>query len=148
DIYRGPVFALILAFLGTNILCAALIRFPWKRRQTGFVITHAGLIIVLIGSYYSVRTSDEGQVGMLEGDVRSELVRVDHPVVRVWEVDAHTQQYSREYDLPFLPGAFSWGPGHPRPAGLGERLLALLPVAGTGSAAEPSETLTRSGDPF
>src|SRR5262249_9096093 len=40
-IYRGPYFAILLAFLGSNILCAALIRFPWKKRQTGFVITHA-----------------------------------------------------------------------------------------------------------
>jgi hypothetical protein len=91
-IYRGPFFAILLAFLGTNILCAALIRFPWKKRQTGFVITHAGLLVVLAGSYYSVRTSDEGQVGMLEGDVRSELVRVDHPVIRVKEMDPHTRQ--------------------------------------------------------
>ncbi len=53
-IYRGPFFAILLAFLGTNILCAALIRFPWKKRQTGFVITHAGLLILLTGSYYSV----------------------------------------------------------------------------------------------
>lgn len=147
-IYRGPYFALLLAFLGTNILCAALIRFPWKKRQTGFVITHAGLLIVLAGSYYSVRTSDEGQVGMLEGDVRSELVRVDHPVIRVWEVDPHTQQYTREYDLPFLPGSFSWGPGRPRPVGLAGRLAALLPSGRTGSPDSSSETLSKPGDPF
>ncbi len=148
SIYRGPYFAILLAFLGTNILCAALIRFPWKKRQTGFVITHAGLLTVLAGSYYSVRTSDEGQVGMLEGDVRSELVRVDHPVIRVWEVDPHTQQFTREFDLPFLPGAFSWGPGRPRPAGLAERLVSLLPTGRNGIADSPGETLTRSGDPF
>ena len=34
-IYRAPCFAILLAFLGMNILCAALIRFPWKKRQTG-----------------------------------------------------------------------------------------------------------------
>ena len=62
-----------------NILCAALIRYPWKKRQTGFVVTHAGLLILLLGSYYSVRTADEGQVGMLEGDVKGELVRIDYP---------------------------------------------------------------------
>lgn len=66
-IYRSPGFAILLAFLATNILCAALIRYPWKKRQTGFVVTHAGLLIVLFGSFFSVRTSDEGQVGMLEG---------------------------------------------------------------------------------
>ena len=69
-IYRSPGFAILLAFLGMNILCAALIRYPWKKRQTGFVVTHAGLLTLLLGSYYSVRTADEGQVGMLEGDVQ------------------------------------------------------------------------------
>ena len=64
-IYRSPGFAILLAFLGMNILCAALIRFPWKGRQTGFVITHAGLLILLAGSWISVRTADEGQLGML-----------------------------------------------------------------------------------
>ena len=78
-IYRSPGFAILLAFLGMNILCAALIRYPWKRRQTGFVVTHAGLLILLAGSFYSVRTADEGQVGMLEGDVKSELVRSTIP---------------------------------------------------------------------
>ena len=29
-IYRSPGFAILLAFLGMNILCAALIRYPWK----------------------------------------------------------------------------------------------------------------------
>ena len=82
-IYRSPGFAILLAFLGINILSAALIRYPWKKRQTGFVITHAGLLTLLLGSYYSVRTADEGQVGMLEGDVKGELVRIDYPVIRV-----------------------------------------------------------------
>ncbi len=83
-IYRSPGFAILLAFLGMNILCAALIRYPWKKRQTGFVVTHAGLLILLAGSFYSVRTADEGQVGMIEGDVKSELVRSDYPLIRVW----------------------------------------------------------------
>jgi hypothetical protein len=147
-IYRGPYFAILLAFLGTNILCAALIRFPWKKRQTGFVITHAGLMVVLAGSYYSVRTSDEGQVGMLEGDVRSDLVRVDHPVIRVREMDPHTRQYTREYDLPFLPGSFSWGPGRPRPAGLFGRIRSLVPLGQTGAPGSAGDTITKPGDPF
>ena len=87
-----PGFAVLLAFLGMNILCAALIRYPWKKRQTGFVVTHAGLLTLLLGSYYSVRTADEGQVGMLEGDVKSELVRIDYPVIRVLEIDPHTRR--------------------------------------------------------
>src|SRR5690348_10464009 len=30
-IYRSKGFAVLLAFLAANILCAALIRFPWKK---------------------------------------------------------------------------------------------------------------------
>src|SRR5262249_20353005 len=103
-IYRSPWFAVLLAFLGMNILCAALIRYPWKRRQTGFLITHVGLLTVLAGSYYSVRRADEGQVGMLEGDVKGELVRTGYPVIRVWEVAPHTGQRTEGFDLPFQPG--------------------------------------------
>lgn len=44
SIDHGPYFAILLAFLGRNILCAALIRYPWKKHQRGFVITHAGLL--------------------------------------------------------------------------------------------------------
>src|SRR6185312_1875806 len=88
-IYQSKGFAVLLAFLGANILCAALIRYPWKKRQTGFVVTHAGLLVLLGGSWYSVMTSDEGQVAALEGEVKSEIVRNDYPVIRIKQVDAH-----------------------------------------------------------
>jgi hypothetical protein len=147
-IYRSAGFSILLAFLGMNILCAALIRFPWKRRQTGFVVTHAGLLTLLLGSFYSFRTADEGQVGMLEGDVKSELVRIDHPVIRIWEVDPHTRERMSEYDLPYRPGPFEWGKGKPRPLGLVEHVLSFASFGLLGPSRDDEETLTRPGDPF
>src|SRR6516162_1428587 len=110
-VYQRAWFALLLAFLATNILCAALIRFPWKKRQTGFVMTHAGLLVLIFGAYWSFKTADEGILGMLEGETRSQLVRRNDPVIRIRELDPHTQQAQREYDLPFKPGPFAWGEG-------------------------------------
>jgi len=147
-IYRTPGFAILLAFLGMNILCAALIRFPWKKRQTGFVITHAGLLTVLAGSFSCVRTADEGQVGMLEGDVKSELVRTGHPVIRIREVDPHTQMHISDFDLPFHPGSFEWGPGTPQPKGLADQVLARVSLGLLGSADSYEDVLTKPGDPF
>lgn len=107
-VYRSKGFAILLAFLATNILCAALIRYPWTKRQTGFVITHTGLLIVLLGSFISVNISDEGQVGMLEGSAPvSHVVRLDHPVVRVREPDPHGTG-AQEYVYPFFGGSFAW----------------------------------------
>jgi hypothetical protein len=145
-IYRSAGFSILLAFLAANILCAALIRYPWKKRQTGFVITHAGLLVLLAGSFYSVRTSDEGQVAALEGEVKDEIVRNDFPVVRVRQVDSKDPaKVQREWELPFRPGAFAWGPGQPKPGSVLDSLL--NPFRG-GDDPSPSDVLTRPGDPF
>ncbi len=166
-IYRSPGFAILLAFLGMNILCAALIRYPWKKRQTGFVVTHVGLLTLLAGSFYSVRTADEGQVGMVEGDVKSELVRSEHPVIRVWEIDPHPRQHAghqdesqggadhahtpervRELDLPFGAGRFAWGPHTPRDVGLVQSVLSRVTFGWLGTATSHEDVLTTPDDPF
>jgi hypothetical protein len=114
-VYKSVGFALLLAFLATNILCAALIRFPWTRRQTGFVITHAGLLLVLAGSMWSFQRGDEGQVALAEGSKTDEMIRPDHPVIRIREVDPHTGKPLTEgapFDQwPFRPGPLPWPEG-------------------------------------
>jgi hypothetical protein len=141
-IYRSRGFAVLLAFLGTNILCAALIRFPWKRRQTGFVITHAGLLVLLGGSWYSLLTSDEGHFAAFEGETKDSIVRTDYPVIRVRQVDPHNPgEALHEWELPFRPGSFAWGPGRPRPGW-------LTPSDAARADAAPTDVLTRPDDPF
>lgn len=110
EVYRSPFFAVLLTFLGLNILCAALIRYPWTKRQTGFVITHAGLLVVLLGSWISFNVTDDGQVGMVEGDTSQELVRIDKSTIWVQPVDAGSGEPSEAvaYKLPFRPGSFPW----------------------------------------
>ena len=48
-IYDNPWFACWLLVLALNLLCAALTRWPWQRKHLGFVVTHAGIILMLIG---------------------------------------------------------------------------------------------------
>jgi hypothetical protein len=110
-IYRSKGFAVLLTFLGLNILCAALIRFPWTKRQTGFVITHAGLLIVLVGTFITFKMADEGQLAILEGGKGSELVRRDRPVIRVQKLDAESGEPTNEYVFPFYGGPFAWSEG-------------------------------------
>jgi len=147
-VYRSTWFAVLLAFLAINILCAALIRYPWKKRQTGFVITHAGLLILIFGSYWSFKTADEGTVGMLEGESRAQLVRRNDPVIRIREVDPHTQEPNREYDLPFKPGPFRWGSGTAHLNGLLDLTLSWLSGGRLPAPAPGGEVLSQPGDPF
>ncbi|RUL84986.1 cytochrome c biogenesis protein ResB [Tautonia sociabilis] len=90
--YQTSWFGLLLAMLGINILCAATIRFPWKKRQTGFVVTHAGLLVLLVGSWISFQTGDEGQVAMVEGETSSTLVRSTDYTIRVQATDPRARE--------------------------------------------------------
>src|SRR5205807_3814681 len=48
-VYGTWWFTLLLVVLGLNIFFAALKKWPWKKHQTGFLITHLGLITMVSG---------------------------------------------------------------------------------------------------
>ncbi len=49
-IYDAVWFDFWLMALALNLLCAAFTRWPWQRRHVGFVVTHAGIILMLLGA--------------------------------------------------------------------------------------------------
>jgi hypothetical protein len=49
-IYNAAWFNFWLLALALNLLCAALTRWPWQRKHLGFVVTHAGIILLLTGA--------------------------------------------------------------------------------------------------
>lgn len=125
-VYRSPVFYIINVLLFANILCAALIRYPWKRHQTGFVITHLGLLTLIFGSFISQQFTDDGEMGLAEGESTRQLLRSQKPVIRVRVPETDDMGNTigqQEYELDIYPGVFAWKPGR-------------------------TEKLTRPNDPF
>jgi hypothetical protein len=59
-IYEAPWFHLWLLFLAANLTCSAFMRWPWKKYHTGFLLTHLGIITVMIGAVV-------GQIWGIEG---------------------------------------------------------------------------------
>jgi hypothetical protein len=49
-IYNAAWFNVWLLVLAVNLFCAAFTRWPWQRKHVGFVITHAGIILMLTGA--------------------------------------------------------------------------------------------------
>lgn len=66
-VYNTWWFTLLNVLLAVNVLCAALIRIPWKRHQTGFVITHAGILTLLFGAYLSHAEGVDALLRVAEG---------------------------------------------------------------------------------
>ncbi len=75
-IYGNIWFDIWLMFLCINLFCVAAIRYPWKPHQTGFVITHAGIIILLIGSMIDRHWGIEGFVQLHRGAAPTEVMEL------------------------------------------------------------------------
>ncbi len=67
-VYGTTWFAVVLGILGLNVFFAALSRWPWKRHHIGFLITHLGIITLLIGSLITLIQGYEGQMILAEGE--------------------------------------------------------------------------------
>jgi hypothetical protein len=115
-VYDAWHFHLCLAALAVNIFCAAVIRFPWKRYQTGFVITHIGLLVLLFGSFLTLRhkldslmvaTKFTGQ----PDDARWVRTIVDptKELIEVAELDSKTGKEKNVHRIPVSLGPFTWG---------------------------------------
>ncbi|QGJ71520.1 Hypothetical protein PBC10988_32270 [Planctomycetales bacterium 10988] len=110
-------FELLNIALAVNIFCAAAIRFPWKRHQTGFVITHIGLLILLYGCYLQRKGGIDSQMPILEKQENS-LAHGDnqHIMLQVQPINETPaeQTFSEAVNngktiaVPFRAGPFNW----------------------------------------
>src|SRR3989338_8147938 len=60
--YGAGWFDAFLALLAVNIFCSAASRFPYERRHTGFVVTHTGILMLLLGSLLARLAGVDGQM--------------------------------------------------------------------------------------
>jgi len=107
-VYGGQWFIALLALLGINILAATLIRFPWRSSQVGFVTTHAGLLVLLLGSIQTFVSGIEGQLAFVEGEAAERILMAGRSQLKVatqrpggWQ----TTEFS------FFPGPVDWPGG-------------------------------------
>jgi hypothetical protein len=104
-VYHSSWFLVLLGLLGASVFSAAYVRFPWKRHQTGFVITHAGLLVLLGGSIVSYWYGIEGQMVLVEGRTSNQLVLNDCSQITASSVK---QSHERPYVFTFESGPVDW----------------------------------------
>ncbi|RJP18397.1 MAG: hypothetical protein C4527_29125 [Candidatus Omnitrophota bacterium] len=90
-IYKTLWFDLYLFLLGVNVTCSALKRFPWKKHHIGFVITHTGIIIILLGSLVTRKFGVEGTLALLEGE-SADSIRLEDIVLSVTAPRLHVRE--------------------------------------------------------
>jgi hypothetical protein len=99
-VYQSVWFRGLLTLLAINVMASALIRYPWKRQQTGFVITHIGIEILLAGSLIGARFGFDAQVHLAPGQSANSVeVEQDRLLVAVPGTDGIFAGYEIPLDL-------------------------------------------------
>jgi hypothetical protein len=112
-IYGTWWFAGLCALLGLNVFCAAAIRFPWKKHQTGFVVTHAGILLLLMGSWLSHTGGVDASLPVFEGESNwrafeeSQHFKLTVAPTAVASGSGPSAQ-RRVIEVPFVAGPFNW----------------------------------------
>lgn len=63
-IYKSWFVSVEMMLLILNLACAAIDRYPWKKHHIGFVITHAGIITLIVGSFITQQKGIDGNIAL------------------------------------------------------------------------------------
>ncbi|HEY2568927.1 MAG TPA: hypothetical protein VGI25_06385, partial [Candidatus Udaeobacter sp.] len=88
-----------------------LSRWPWRKHHVAFLITHLGIITLLIGSLIGRIWGIEGTITLFKGEPPTNRLVVNEHQLRVHDVDGIVKGYPAEF-LHHPPT-----PGHPRDLG-------------------------------
>ena len=107
-VYHGVWFIALLVILAANVLAAALVRFPWKRRHLGFLSTHLGVLVLLGGSLQTFVGGIEGRLPFAEGDTADKIVIRDRSLLKAV---LHGEHGPASTEFAFSAGPFDWPEG-------------------------------------
>jgi hypothetical protein len=128
-VYKSWWFVLLLFLLSVNIFFAAVKKWPWKKHQTGFLITHVGLLTMLAGGILNGLFGTDAGMQLQDTDdpeVRDMIARTlghvpqssgqviynDVSMIRVVQTtpgeDPHESRVEKEYKGDFWAGALPW----------------------------------------
>ncbi len=97
-VYGTWWFAGFLLLLGVNVFCSAISRYPWKKYQTGFVITHVGILCVLAGALMTQQLGTDGQIALVEGQHQS-IFQEDKPTFYYQINDEPSRQFPASFKI-------------------------------------------------
>lgn len=142
-VYESVWFGFLLILIAVNLAAAAFDRLPWQKKHIGFVITHLGIILVLVGSLVTQKKMVDGQIILAEGETEHRIT-LQQPILYI-----HSEETRQGWMMPLKKTAFAWEGSRVlgTPKGDSEtkfpftmRLTAFYPKARVSEIIEKSET--------
>ncbi len=101
-IYKAPWFQIWLAVLCVNLFAVTLTRWPWQKRHIGFVVTHYGIITLLVGAMVGMQTGFEGNVTLRKDASPINRVTTNRSIIQL-ESAADSALYLMSFDAEATP---------------------------------------------
>ena len=101
-IYKAPWFTLWLALLCVNLFAVTLTRWPWQKRHIGFVVTHYGIIMLLVGAMIGMQTGFEGNVTLRKNAPPVSRITTNRSTIQL-ESPADSALYLMRFDAEATP---------------------------------------------
>lgn len=102
-VYKSPYMYAIMILLIINLTAVMVDRWPWKKRHTGFVLAHIGIITLLLGAYITQQYGLDGSMRFEVGRSQSYVTTTGTEVVVYGTFDGdHFSRdpiYSRQVDF-------------------------------------------------
>lgn len=96
-IYKAPWFLVWLGVLCVNLIAVTATRWPWERKHTGFIVTHYGIVILLIGAVVGLHAGFEGNVVLRKDAPPISRVTTSRSIIQL-ESPADTYLYIQAFD--------------------------------------------------
>lgn len=92
-VYRSWWMQILLWLFILNLAAAAMSRLPWRRHHIGFLVTHLGLIILLLGAWITQRAGVDGILALGLGE-KGRIVRLEENMLHIFRAVS-----GKTYDL-------------------------------------------------
>jgi hypothetical protein len=116
-VYQAWWFTALLAFLGVNIFFAAAKKWPWKKHQTGFLITHVGLLTMVSGGILNSLGGTDALMVVVDSENPASRRFGPRTTSRIMDRTVSTIQVKRPHTSKdevqsffFEPGPLPWRP--------------------------------------
>ena len=76
-VYYSWWFIALEGLFAANVIASVASLFPWGKSRVGFLVTHGGMLVILIGATVSYFFKTEGQLGLWEGQSGNVIENVD-----------------------------------------------------------------------
>jgi hypothetical protein len=97
-VYRAWWMQILLWLFMMNLAAAAISRLPWRKHHVGFLITHLGIIVLLLGSWVQQKRGVDGVLALEPGEV-GRRVNLDQNMLYVFRT-VPGQAYDLVLDQP------------------------------------------------